>query len=286
MMIGTVGDLVEDIAIRLLTAVNVASDTEAIIRRRRGGSAANTAVAVVAAGFPARFIGQVGDDAVGDSVTAALRDAGVEVAVRRSGRTGTIVVLVDAAGERTMLTDRAACAQLTDPDPAWLDGLVALHVPLYSLGREPLGDTTRVLLGWARERSLLVSIDASSSAVIHARGADAVIADLEMIRPDVLLCNEDEVAALGGLQRIGRLGRVATVAKHGAAPTLFMTPSGEAVAVEVPPLASVRDTTGAGDAFTAGLLIGLLRGQPLAAAVAAGHAVAQRAILAVSADVD
>jgi sugar/nucleoside kinase (ribokinase family) len=282
-MIGTVGDLVEDIAIRLLEPVNVASDTAAIIQRRRGGSAANTAVAVAVAGHPARFIGQVGDDAVGDTVTAALSGAGVDVVVRRAGRTGTIVVLVDSAGERTMLTDRAACRDLADPDPAWLDGLRALHVPLYSLGDEPLGATARTLLGWARDRGLMVSIDASSEAVIHQRGTAAVAADLRNIAPDILLCNEDEVAALGGLAQIADIGRLATVAKHGAAPTVVASRNGDSFTVDVPPLAGVRDTTGAGDAFTAGLLIGLLQGHTLPAAVGAGHATAQRAIVAVSA---
>jgi sugar/nucleoside kinase (ribokinase family) len=160
-MIGTVGDLVEDIAVRLDGPVNLASDTSAIIRRRRGGSAANMAVSVARHGGAARFIGQIGDDAIGTVLVEALQADGVEVVVRRGGRTGTIVVLVDAAGERTMLTDRGACADLADPDPAWLDGLSVLHVPMYSFTGGALATTAATLVGWARERSILVSVDLS-----------------------------------------------------------------------------------------------------------------------------
>ena len=101
----TIGDLVEDLAVRLESAVHLASDTEAIIHRRRGGSAANTAVAIARLGHPARFIGQVGDDPIGGVLVDALLLAGVEPVVRRSGRTGTIVVLVDHAG-RAQHADR------------------------------------------------------------------------------------------------------------------------------------------------------------------------------------
>ena len=175
-MIGTVGDLVEDIAVRLDGPVNLASDTAAVIRRRRGGSAANMAVSVARHGGAARFIGQVGDDAIGTVLVDALRAEGVDVVVRRGGRTGTIVVLVDALGERTMLTDRGACAALADPDPSWLDGVQALHVPMYSFTGGALAATAATLVGWARDRSILVSVDLSSAALIDSMGAAAMAA--------------------------------------------------------------------------------------------------------------
>ena len=141
-MLGTIGDLVEDVVVHLHGPINVASDTAATVLRRRGGSAANVAVAARRAGGAARFIGQVGDDPLGAILADALRAEGVDLALRRHGRSGTIVVMVDADGERTMLSDRAACTELDGADDGWLDGLTTLHVPVYSLAIEPLATTT------------------------------------------------------------------------------------------------------------------------------------------------
>ena len=63
--------------------------------------------------------------------------------VQRRGRTGSVVVLVGPDGERTMLPDRGAATELTDVDPAWLDGVTWLHVPSYSLLSEPIGAASR-----------------------------------------------------------------------------------------------------------------------------------------------
>ena len=290
-MIGTLGDLVEDIAVHLSGPVNVASDTAATIERRRGGSAANTAVAVVRTGAPARFIGQVGDDPVGRALLAVMASEGVDLAVRRRGRTGTIVVLVDHLGERTMLTDRGACADLTDPDPAWLDGLAVLHVPAYSLVGGLLAATSATLLSWARDRGIVVSIDASSAAIIEAFGPAAMRELLTAIGPDVLLCNELEAAALGGAASLVPLARHVTVVKNGASPALGSAgisahDSGTdsfTVEVPVPVLAGVLDTTGAGDAFAAGFLVAYSSGATPADSAVAGHRAARAAIVAVSA---
>ena len=103
-----VGDLVEDIVVWLAGAPGEGTDTEARVFRRRGGSAANVAALCAANGTPARFVGHVGADDLGDRLLATLSASGVDVRVRRGGRTGTIVVLVAPGGERTMLTDRGA----------------------------------------------------------------------------------------------------------------------------------------------------------------------------------
>lgn len=282
-MIGAIGDLVEDIVVRVDLQVNEATDTTAQVVRRRGGSAANMAVSVARAGHPARFIGQVGDDASGLALLDELRREGVDVVAREAGTTGTIIVLLDHLGERTMLTDRGACTHLDHPERAWLEGLTTLHVPLYSLMGEPLARTTQVLINWAHERGIAVSIDASSSSVIDDFGADHLLELFAELQPTVLLCNSMEAAALGDEIDPENFGASLTVVKRGPHPALVMQ-RGHAP-VEVPALSidNVRDTTGAGDAFAAGLLVALAAGSTPVAATMLGHHSAARAITAASA---
>jgi sugar/nucleoside kinase (ribokinase family) len=277
-LLGAVGDLVEDVVVHLLEEVNVASDTRSVVTRRRGGSAANMIEAACTAGGRARFIGQVGNDPTGRWLTEQLEAVGADVVVRWRGRTGTIVVLVDPSGERTMLADRAACTELSDPDPAWLDGLHTLHIPYYSLVGEPLAATTRTLAGWANERGIRVSVDASSAALLQHDGADVALDRIAALHPQVVLANELEAEVLGVGLHPDRLGGATVVVKHGAEPAVVLQSGREPLHVAGVPLDEVRDTTGAGDAFAAGLLLSLADGADLTAAVRHGHDVAAAAL--------
>jgi len=279
-LLGAVGDLVEDVVVQLLEDVNVASDTRSIVTRRRGGSAANMVEAACRAGGRARFIGQVGDDATGRWLTEQLEAVGADVMVRWRGRTGTIVVLVDPSGERTMLADRAACVELADPDPAWLAGLHTLHVPYYSLVGEPLATTTTMLASWANAARIRVSVDASSAALLEHDSPAVSLARMAALRPQVVFANELEAAVLGDGLHPDRLGGATVIVKRGPGPATLLRAGEAPVDIAATELTDVKDTTGAGDAFAAGVLLALADGTDAETAVRHGHEVAAASLRA------
>lgn len=272
-VLAVVGDLVEDIVVWAGEPVRTATDTAARVFRSRGGSAAN--VAALAGGrVPTRFIGRVGADAAGEALVAELASRGVDVRVQREGRTGTVVLLVDAEGERTMFPDRGASAELAGVDPAWLDGVAWLHAPSYGFEREPMRGELLRLAALARDGRARTSLDASSTGLLAGLGVDAALELVRAFAPDVLFANEDEAALLrlaGGGALAASVARTVVV-KHGPLPTDVIEGGELAARVDVPPVPGIRDLTGAGDAFAAGYLAATLRGADAAAACRAGHA--------------
>jgi sugar/nucleoside kinase (ribokinase family) len=272
----TVGDLVEDIVVWPQAAARYATDNPAAVHRGRGGSAAN--VAVFAAGLvPARFIGCVGDDPAADWLTAEVAGHGVDVRVQRRGRTGTIVVLVDAAGERTMYPDRAAAAELAAVPPAWLESAAVLHAPSYCFAAEPAASAVTQLVADARQAGVPVSLDASSTGMIEDYGLPAYRRLIGALRPDVFFANAREARLLGAGGPL--FAGILTVVKDGARSATVTPPGGPPRAVPVPPAPLVRDSTGAGDAFAAGFLAAWLRGAGPEDAAAAGHRLARSVLL-------
>ena len=251
-MLATLGDLIEDVVVRLGGPLRLASDTPAVISHRRGGSAANVAARAATLGYPVRFLGQVGHDRVGDGLVAEMETLGVDMScVVRGGSTGTIVVVVDQAGERSMLTDRRSCVQLAPADPAWLDDVTTLHVPLYTFAVAPLSATGRDMVAAAHDRGVSVSIDLSSVAAIAELGADETLRLLRGLQPSVVFANADEARAMA---ITGPLVGSVTVVKRGADPATVHRPGRESVEVPAIQIDEVVDTTGAGDAFAAGFL--------------------------------
>ncbi|MCY3787112.1 MAG: PfkB family carbohydrate kinase [bacterium] len=281
--LGFLGDLLEDVVVYRRSAVRADTDTPCVIRRRRGGSAANAAVAAAGVAGPGRvrFLGQVGADSLGDRLLDELAAQGVEPCVRRRGRTGAVVVLLGGDGERTMLTDRGACAEFDGFEPGWLDGLAVLHTAGYSLLEEPSRSAALGMIGAVRRAGGTVSVDACSVGAIADSGVAAFRETLTEVAPDVLLCDAGEAALLdatGGYRQFAHL----VVVKDGPRPTRLYGASFDGEPVTPPRLEDVPDTTGAGDAFAGGLLAARLAGNAWREATVAGQVVAAAHLRAIA----
>lgn len=280
-LIVCVGDLIEEIAVRLSAPWRRGSDAAASIATRRGGSAANVAVAVAASRGRARFVGAVGADDVGDALERALLDAGVEPLLQRRGRSARIIVVVEPDGERTMLPDRAAALTLVDPGAAALAGAAHLHAPAYSLMGEPLATTTQALFATATVSGASTSLDASSVGALATWGREESRARLAALRPQILFANEEESEYLDLLAR--PLAGTILVLKRGPGIAEVRGVAGELLArLPAPPIDGWVDSTGAGDSFAGGFLVARSGGAPWEDALAAGHDAARRHLIAQS----
>ena len=276
-MIVCLGDLVEDVVVWLTSPIAAGTDTPATITRCRGGSAANVAAFLAAIDAESCFVGSIGDDALGDRFEQEMEDLGVTMSVHRRGRTGSIVVIVSADGERSFLTDRGSASRVDPLTPRMLEDASWLHVPAYCLVEEPLASTATDALSLARKTGVRTSIDCSSTAMLRTYGVGRFLAWLRAVAPEIVFANEDEAALLGLQQRWKGPGLL--VVKHGPDPVELIDGVHAIVRIPVPAVRNVLDATGAGDAFAAGFLQAFTNGVAAQEAVVAGNKLAARVLM-------
>lgn len=247
MLVCALGDLLLDVIVRLDGAIAPDTDTYGRTRVGAGGQAANVATWAAALGGRGRFVGKRARDPAGLVLAEELRRRGVEIAGPEvEAGTGCVVSLATADGQRSMLSDRGVSGSFApaELDPAWIADADWLHVPGYSLVRQPLAETALAAAGLARR----VSLDVSSTAAVEELGVASFLQLVARARPSVVLATEEEAALVAQLE-------VETlVVKRGARGCIVRSGGEEREYGAVP--ADVVDTTGAGDAFAAGFLLG------------------------------
>jgi sugar/nucleoside kinase (ribokinase family) len=276
-----VGDVMVDVIARLARPIARGSDAPAQISFGGGGSAANVAAWLAAAGASPLLVGCVGDDACGRAARSALLGAGVDARLVTDPEraTGACVVVVEPSGERTMFPDPGANEALAPEDLSHelFRAGDHLHVPGYALLREGSRPAASSAIARARAQGMSVSVDPSSAALLSpafldlASGAGLLIPNAEEAR--VLTGEEEpERAAKRLTERCPEV--VVTLGEDGALWT-----DGHAVCLaDAVGRVTVRDSTGAGDAFAAGLMAARLDGATPKEALAAGCRLAAQAV--------
>jgi sugar/nucleoside kinase (ribokinase family) len=229
----------------------------------QGGSASTAARWLGRLGARASLVTAVGRDRAGRALVDAVRGDGVTLrAVRVAGaRTGRIGVLVTPDGERSFVQDRGAALQLgpNDLQAAWFERADAVHLPVYSLLGEPLGDAGRRAVELGRAAGAAVSVDLASIGPLLARGRRAAASLIDEIAPDILFATASEAEALLGRYAVDGLLDVAPIAivKRGPKGATVLAREGDGrlrFEIATTPMPAT-DTTGAGDAFDAGFLV-------------------------------
>jgi ribokinase len=227
--------------------------TGATFERIPGGKGANQALAAARLRADVRLVGAVGEDSFAQEALSLLRGGAVDVdRVRTVAQpTGVALILVGADGENEIVVapgaNRAAEAgELGDTDAV----LCQLEIPVATVAE-------------AGRRARFFCLNAAPAQALPAE----VLAEV-----DLLVVNRYEHETVGRYEGLTAL----TLGAEGA----VLLEGGKSVARAAPPPVEAVDGTGAGDAFTACLLVSLLEGRPreeaLRRACAAGALAASR----------
>ncbi|HCH0655940.1 TPA: aminoimidazole riboside kinase [Enterobacter asburiae] len=260
--------------------VDLLPDGEGRLLQCPGGAPANVAVGIARLGGQSAFIGRVGDDPFGRFMAKTLADEKVDVKSMRldpAHRTSTVVVDLDDHGERsfTFMVRPSADLFLEPADLPTFSAGEWLHVCSIALSAEPSRSATFEAIGAIREAGGYVSFDPNIRPDLWPDENELRrCLELALQSADVVKLSVEELAFLTGNVDVN-VGLHALMARCPAR-LVLVTQGKEGViawhdgAVKHYPATPVQcvDTTGAGDAFVAGLLYGLAAGQDLTPVIA------------------
>ncbi len=252
-----------------------------------GGKGSNQAIAAARQGAQVVFVGALGRDAMGEAASALARREGIDAHWERHDEvaTGSAAILIDGSGQNMIVVGAGANTALTVAHvEAQREAIASARVLLTQQEINPAA--TRRALELAGTAGVL---RIHNPAPATTREAAAPLALIDVLTPNetelahllALECGvaiaADAIAALDDAalhalcRRLSAPTIVVTLGVAGAFVSIRNADAGQRVGAEK---ANVRDTTGAGDAFSGGLAAALAEGMELVAAVRHANRVA------------
>ncbi|WP_375385755.1 sugar kinase [uncultured Microbacterium sp.] len=278
-------------------AVFISDDTPSLqtasrYRRTVAGSETNVAVALTRLGLRTRLLTIVGSDGLGDAVESDLRKWGVDAVIGRSQRSTGVLVREPAAGlTRARAVNLRSASAATELSPDWVDAAwqpdpqTVFVTGITAVRSESARAAVEHAVTRGRETGALIVVDPNFRP--HLAPTDAFTDALAGLRGrmDVAIGDLDELALLTGQDRSLAVrvlldeGCRWVIVKRG--PEGAVGYDGQTEIAVPSRAADVLDTVGAGDAFAAGVVAGLVKGDTLSESLERGATLAARVVATV-----
>lgn len=275
--------IIGELLIDLITKEYTENIAEAeLFERHLGGSPANIATNLSNLGLSPILLSKVGDDSFGKFIIRKLKSRGVDVSnIQIDPLNHTSFVLVSKSKETPdFLPLRGADYHLQLP--SHIEKLVksagVLHFSSWPVSKEPSRTTVLRILSLAKKWNVKICFDPNYRDILWENGEDGIsfikdiMKDVFLLKPSIddaecLLGNMTEGEYIQAFHRLGVKNVVLTLGKDG------VMVSDRTKVKKFPSFARhVVDTTGAGDAFWAGMYSSLLRGKDIFEAARTGSA--------------
>jgi len=240
-----------------------------------GGKGANQAVAIGKMGINVEIIGKIGEDEFGRMLVKSLKEANVGIdglAISKCDKTGAAFIMVNHTGNNTIVVAPGANYKLSIEDIKMRENQL-LSADILVMQMEIPMDVVSYIVDWAKEKD----------KVIVLNYAPAVEITIEVLaKVDYLIMNEIEFQSItkeelrfenseDSIKAIRKLYKNNLIVTLGDKGSIILDSKDEFAKIS-PYKVQAIDSTGAGDAFMGGFILGIIMGESVANSAKLGNA--------------